>query len=46
MKNKLEQLFTIINKVDSQYIKLAYFALMIGVGVLLRAPYDGGTGPV
>ena len=46
MKNKLAQLFTVINKIDPQVIKLTYFALMIGVGILLRAPYDGGTGPV
>lgn len=44
MKNKLAQLYFVINNIDKRYIHLAYFALMLA-GFFAQAPIDGGTGP-
>jgi len=45
MKNKLTQFLSFVNKVDNRYLQFTYFVLMLAVGVVMRVPSDGGTGP-
>lgn len=46
MKTKLAHIISFVNKFDRGQIQVAYFVLMLAISVILRAPSDGGTGPV
>ena len=46
MKTKLAQFVLLINKLDPRQLRVAYFALMVGMAVLWKSPYDGGGGPI
>lgn len=46
MKTKLAQFVSYINKFDRRQIQVAYFVLMLAVSFVMRAPSDGGTGPI
>jgi hypothetical protein len=46
MKTKLAQIVSHINTIDRRQLQAAYFVLMLAVSVVLRAPSDGGTGPI
>jgi hypothetical protein len=46
MKNKLAQIAYIVNKIDPRYIRFAYFVMMLGVGIIMQRPSDGGTDPI
>ena len=46
MKSKLAQIVFFINKFDRRQIQVAYFILMLGVSIIMRAPSDGGGGPI
>jgi hypothetical protein len=45
MKNKFAQLVCFVNKLDTRYIRFAYFVLALGVGIIMGSPTDGGTDP-
>ena len=45
MKTKLIQFISVISRIDQRYLKFAYFALVLIVSAILKAPSDGGTDP-
>ena len=46
MKSKLTQISGFLYNIDLRTIRLVAFVLMLGVGLLMKGPSDGGTGPV
>ena len=46
MKNKITQIFSVVSKFDRRHIQLAYFVLVLAGYIVMRSPYDGGTGPI
>lgn len=46
MKNKITQVYLVVSKFDRRHIQLAYLVLALAGYIVLRSPYDGGTGPI
>jgi hypothetical protein len=46
MKTRLAQLVSFFNQIDRRQIQLAYFIVALAGAIILRAPSDGGTGPI
>ena len=46
MKNKFAQLAYFVNRIDPRYIRFVYFVLMLGVGIIMQRPTDGGSDPI
>jgi len=46
MKTKLAQFVSYINTIDRRQVQATYFVLMLAVSFVLRAPWDGGGGPI
>ncbi len=46
MKSKLAQIVFYVNKFDPRQLKVAYFVLMLAISFAMRAPSDGGGGPM
>jgi hypothetical protein len=46
MKTKLAQFVSNLNKIDHRTVYAAYVILALAASVVLRSPFDGGTGPV
>jgi hypothetical protein len=46
MKNSFAQLVTFVNRIDRRQIQFVYFLVVLAGAIIMRAPSDGGTGPI
>ena len=42
MKNKLAQLYFLVNNIDRRYLQLAYFTFTLAGFLFMQSPGDGG----
>ena len=45
MKSKLTQLVSFVSRINPNFLKFGYFALMLAGYFYIQSPSDGGTGP-